>query len=163
MGFFRDDRCCTPGAVGDRTTDVRRPDRRPVFTYRRAEIQPLQLLQRRSGTHPPGEKLRLALGDRALDAGWRGDGTACKVIVGQQRTVEVSAEQDSFGQRKRQWPMSVEWRAAGGQGGGMVHVRHFAGLPPGWVELKIFCLPWVTRTLPRHPDIAHLSVRKRFS
>ncbi|MNG10487.1 hypothetical protein D3C84_939590 [compost metagenome] len=105
-----------------------RPDRCPVFTDGGNETQAFESLQRGPGAHSPGEKLRLPFGHRALDARRCFDSTALKVIAGQLGAIEVSTQQDRIGQHKRQWPMVIEGGATDGQGGGWIHIRHFAGL-----------------------------------
>ncbi|MNG06309.1 hypothetical protein D3C84_895380 [compost metagenome] len=129
MGFLRDNRRSAAGAVGDRTADVRGPDRCPVFANGRGKIQPFQALQRGASANPAGKKFGLTLGHRTPDGRGRLDGAALKVIGGQLRGVEVRAQQHRIGQHERQRPMGIEWGAAGGQGGDGIHVGHFAGLP----------------------------------
>ncbi|MNY63672.1 hypothetical protein D3C86_2006670 [compost metagenome] len=81
MAFLRDDGCGPAGAVGDRTGDMRRPDRRPVFADGRAETQAFELLQRGAGANPPSEKLRLPFSDGTLDACRGLDGAALEIIA----------------------------------------------------------------------------------
>ncbi|MGY3522900.1 hypothetical protein ACVWWS_001737 [Pseudomonas chlororaphis] len=118
----------TPGAVGDRAADVRRPDRRPVLADRRNAVQAVQALQGGAGAETPGEKLGLPFRHRTLNARGRLDGAELEVVAGQARGIEMGAEQDDVRQGVGQRPLVVEWGAAGGEGGDEIHARHFAGL-----------------------------------
>jgi len=57
--------------VGDGTTDMPWPDRGAVFADGRDAAQMIESLQRFARAQAAGEKFRLALGDRALDASRR--------------------------------------------------------------------------------------------
>ncbi|MNF94161.1 hypothetical protein D3C81_1956380 [compost metagenome] len=83
MTFVRDDGGGTTSAVGDRTDDMARPDRGPIFANGRNETHTFQALQRGPGAYPSGEKLRLPFGHRALDSRRRIDGAAVEIILGQ--------------------------------------------------------------------------------
>ncbi|MNN50728.1 hypothetical protein D3C81_1653290 [compost metagenome] len=125
MGY---DRGGPASAVGDRAAQVRWPDRCAILANGRYTVQPFQLLQRGACAHPPGEKLGLTLGDRALDTGGRLDGAAAEILVFQAGRIEPGTEQYRAGQCIRQRPVGVEGRAASGNRGGRVHT----GILPGW-------------------------------
>ena len=138
MAFFCDDSGGTARAVGDRAGNVCRPDGGPVFADGRAEVQTFQLLQCGTGADTAGEKLRLTLGDGALDGRWRFNGAALEIVADQLRGIEVRAQQHGIGQHMGQRPMGIEWGAESRQGGDWVHVWHFAGLDWRWVVVKGF-------------------------
>lgn len=78
-----DNRRSVPGAVGDGTTDMPWPDRGTVFADGRDAVQMIESLQRFARAQAAGEKFRLALGDRALDARGRRHIAALKIAVAQ--------------------------------------------------------------------------------
>ncbi|MNJ52332.1 hypothetical protein D3C77_476630 [compost metagenome] len=86
-------------AVGDRTTDACRPDRRTVLVGAGDVLATIQALQRSACTHPPGEVFGLALGHRALQVGCLLDAGAGEVVTGQLGRVERTADQHRTGYR----------------------------------------------------------------